>query len=226
MLAMHKLVSLFVSLLFICSSVLAQPHKEAGFFAGTSYYIGDINTSRQFYEPSPSVGVLIKNFFNDRHCLRFSGFYGQFRGSDLDFNNEFQQNRRRTFSAALLDISLTYEFNFLPFSYKDRSAVFSPFLFGGLGYDLMVREQYPVGNHLSIPFGIGAKYLASRKVTLGLEWSFRKTFKDNIDGVESAGLPSEKSVISNKDWYSFAGFFITFRLFDNPGNCPVYLNSK
>lgn len=227
MLAMHKkLVPLLVSLLCIYTSALAQSHKEAGFFAGTSYYIGDINGTRQFYNPSPSVGVLIKNFFNNRHCLRFSGFYGQFKGNDLDFNNEFQQNRRTKFSASLLDMSLTYEFNFLPFSYKDRSSVFSPYLFGGLGLDLMMSEQYPVGNHFSIPFGIGGKYLASRKVTVGLEWSFRKTFRDNIDGVKSPGLPSEKSALSNNDWYSFAGFFITFRLFDNPGNCPVYPNSK
>jgi len=222
---MHKsLLFISLSLLFINHTVLAQSHKEAGFFAGTSYYIGDINPTRQFYDPSSSIGVLAKYFLNDRHCIRFSGFYGQFHGRDKDFSNEFQQARNKSFSTSLVDFSLTYEFNFLPFTYNDRKTVFSPYLFGGVGYDIVTQSQYPIGNHLSIPFGTGIKYLASRKITLGLEWSFRKTFQDNMDGVESAGLPAEKSLISNKDWYSFAGFFITFRLFDNTGNCPVYPN--
>ena len=220
---MFKLLSSFIfSLIILSLSVEAQTKKEAGFFLGTSYYIGDINPTRQFYNPSPSVGVMFKLFFNDRHCLRFNGLYGQFKGNDKDFSNEYQQFRNESFSASLLDVSTIYEFNFLPFRFNDRKIVFSPFLFGGLGYDFIISSKYPIGNHFSIPFGTGIKYMASRKVTLGIEWSFRKTFKDNIDGVEDPGLASENSLISNKDWYSFAGFFITFRLFDNTGNCPVY----
>jgi hypothetical protein len=204
----------------------AQTKKEAGFFVGTSYYLGDINPTRQFYDPSPSFGGLFKYYFNSRHCLRFSGFYGQFRGSDRDFSNEFQQLRNKSFSATLFDVAVIYEFNFLPYQFDPRKTVFSPFIFGGIGYDFVIRTQYPVGPHLSVPFGLGVKYMASRKVTLGLEWSFRKTFQDNIDGVESPGGASENSFLSNKDWYSFAGFFITFRLFDNTGDCPVYSPEK
>ena len=216
-----SLIVFLISLLSICS-VKGQIKKDGGFFLGTSYYLGDINPTRQFYKPSPSFGGLFKFHFNNRHCLRFSGFYGQIQGSDRDFSNEFQQVRSKSFSASILDISAVYEFNFLPFQYDPRNVVFSPFIFGGIGYDFPIRTDYSVGPHLSIPFGMGIKYMASRKVTLGLEWSFRKTFQDNIDGVASPGGSNENSLLSNKDWYSFAGFFITFRLFDNTGECPVY----
>lgn len=216
----------FIIILILCLLHLKvhaqQKLREAGFFAGTSYYMGDINPSKQFYTPAPSVGVLFKFCFNDRHCLRFHGIYGQFRGNDLDFNNEFQQHRAASFSTSILDVSSIYEFNFLPFNYDPRKISFSPFLFGGLGYELILQSQGNAGNHLAIPFGTGIKYHVNRTTTIGAEWSFRKIFTDKVDGVLNPGKPSDKSVISHNDWYSFAGFFITFRLFDHSGNCPVY----
>jgi hypothetical protein len=224
---MYKIVSILVfSVILPVTKTNAQPKSEAGFFAGTSYYLGDINPSRQFYSPSLAAGAMMKIYFNERHCLRFQGIYGQFQGNDHDFANEYQQFRNASFSASLLDFSAIYEFNFLPFRYNDRKTIFSPFLFGGVGYDVVLkawnRANVPVSNHLVLPFGTGIKYLMSKKVTVGFEWGFRKTFIDNIDGVENPGQPNDKSLLSNKDWYSFAGFFITFRLFDRSGECPVY----
>jgi hypothetical protein len=221
---MYKLPSIFF-LYLLCGlcTLNAQTRKEAGFFAGTSYYIGDINPTRQFYKPSPAFGGLMKFYFNNRHCLRFTATYGQLRGSDKDFTNQFQIERNASFFATLVDIGFGYEFNFLPFNFDPRVKAFSPFLFGGLGYDFPISSPYLVSPHFSIPFGMGAKYMLSRKVTIGAEWSFRKTFQDNIDGVTSPGGQSENANLSNKDWYSFAGIFITFRLFDNYGDCPVYL---
>jgi len=220
---MRALLSIFfISLFFLSMTNAQRASREAGFFLGTSYYIGDINTNRQFYAPSLSFGGLFKFFFNDRHGLRIQANYGQFRANDKDFSNAFQLYRNSSFSATLLDLDAIYEFNFLPYKFNERKTVFSPYLFGGLGYEFVLQSQNPMGNHLAIPFGIGIKYLVSRKVSIGIEWSFRKTFRDNIDGIQDPGVTSENSLISNKDWYSFAGFFITFRLFDNTGDCPVY----
>jgi hypothetical protein len=38
---------------------------------------------------------------------------------------------------------------------------------------------------ISIPFGIGAKYIIARKFSVGIEYLFRKTFTDYIDGVST-----------------------------------------
>jgi hypothetical protein len=200
----------------------AEIVRELGGFIGTSYYNGEINPVKQFYDPSPAFGALFKLNFNSRQVLRFHAIYGQFRGNDLDFNNDWQQNRAVSFSASLVDVNACYEFNFLPYRYHERWHSFSPYLFAGLGYEFMIATKYNIGNHVSVPFGTGIKYLASKKITLGVEWGFRKTFQDNIDGITNPGNATNKSAINNNDWYSFAGFFITFRLFDHSGECPAY----
>lgn len=218
-------VLLFLSLLVLEIDAQKKPVREAGFFVGSSYYMGDINPTRQFYAPSPSFGLLVKYHLNDRHCLRFHSFYGQFKGNDLDFSNEFQKRRGASFSSALLDVDAIYEFNFMPFTYNPRSHSFSPYLFGGLGYELILQSQYS-RNQMTLPFGTGIKYMINRKITVGLEWSFRKLFSDNVDGLQNPGKTADKSTISNNDWYSFAGFFITFRLFDQGSDCPVYKQER
>jgi hypothetical protein len=38
---------------------------------------------------------------------------------------------------------------------------------------------------ISIPFGIGAKYIIARRFSVGIEYLFRKTFTDYIDGVST-----------------------------------------
>jgi hypothetical protein len=222
---MNKII-LFSLLFLICfkQNSIAQTKikHEVGAFAGTSYYMGEINPANQFYAPSPAGGVIYKLLIDKRSALGAHVYYGQFRGSDSDFNNQYQQNRNASFAASLLDINAFYEFNFLPFNFNARKRVFSPFLFVGLGYEIKLQSQSNIGNHFAVPFGMGVKYLASRKVTVGAEWSFRKTFRDNIDGLENPGESMYKSSISNTDWYSFAGIFITFRLFDHSGDCPAY----
>jgi hypothetical protein len=215
-------LAIFIGLLSLAPPNFAQARKEAGVFVGTSYYLGEINPTKQFYAPSPSIGLLFKFYKNDRHGFRFHAFYGQFQGNDLDFKNELQQHRAASFLASLLDMSAIYEFNFLPFKYNMRKTTFSPFLFIGVGYELMLRTSNKIGNHISIPFGTGIKYFLTKDVTIGTEWSFRKNFQDNMDGLVNPGSPKDKSIISHNDWYSFAGFFITFRLFDHSGDCPVY----
>ena len=212
----------FFYVIFFQQNNFAQVRQEMGFFGGTSYYLGDINQSKQFYAPSPSAGALYKLVLNKRTALCAHAYYAQFRGNDLDFKNQYQQNRNISFSASLIDINATYEFNFLPFQFDARQPVFSPFLFVGLGYEVMLQSKYKVGNHFAIPFGFGIKYFLSKKVTLGADWSFRKTFLDGIDGIVNPGETKDKSSISNTDWYSFAGIFITFRLFDHTGDCPAY----
>lgn len=207
--------------IFTFQIVSGQRYSEMGVFGGASYYLGDINTAGQFYKPSPSVGVLYRLVLDSRQAFRSNVYYGGFQGADRDFKNDFQQNRNISFSASLLDMNVVYEFNFLPFKYSDRGTSFTPFIFGGLGYDFILQSTYNISNHFSVPFGIGLKYMISKKITVGTEWSFRKTFEDKIDGVANPGEVKQKSSLINTDWYSFAGFFISFRLFDN-SECPVY----
>ena len=213
---MNRITLIALTFIFyLVQNSAAQTKHEGGLFAGTSWYMGDLNPTRLFYSPSPAFGAIYKRSLNPRELIRLSMNYGGLSGTGKDYENQNQQ-----FSARLLDLNACYEFNFLPIHFDPRKLSITTFLFGGLGYEFALGGN--AGNHFTIPFGIGTKYLLSKKVTVGAEWSFRKTFIDNIDGVINPGSGKDKSALSNTDWYSFAGFFITFRLFDHSGDCPVY----
>jgi hypothetical protein len=112
------------------------------------------------------------------------------------------------------------------------------------------QKPYPLTG-VSIPFGIGFKYSIGDNVCIGAEWGLRKTFTDYIDDIsttypdptilaaqngEIAAALSDRSLTAQsqhaglqrgnsitKDWYAFAGAFITFKFkaFKDE-TCPAY----
>lgn len=216
-----KYLSLII-LLFSITAISAQKYFDLGFSLGTSYYLGDINPSRQFYRPSPSGGIFGRYNLNNREALRLSLNYISLQGTDADFDNVYQQLRNASFKASFLELSTTFEFHFLPYIIDKRENGFSPYLFGGIGYMFMVDAPGNNASKFSVPFGGGIKYSLSKKFGVGMEWGLRKTFTDNMDGVINPGGEGMKQTLNNNDWYSFAGFFISFRLNDNSGDCPAY----
>ena len=151
-------------------SANAQRYSEIGGFGGVSYYLGDINVGSQFYDSSPSFGILYRWNLDNRESFRVNLTYGHFRASDKDFDNAYQQAQGISFTASLLQTNVMYEFNFLPFAFYERRKTVSPYLFAGLAYNFILQAQYNIGDHISVPFGMGIKYKYSRKVTVGIEW--------------------------------------------------------
>lgn len=104
----------------------------------------------------------------------------------------------------------------------------------------------------SFPFGLGVKFNFLRNFSFGAEWGMRKTFTDYIDDVsttyydletlalqrsEPTAQLADPSVVKHqigsgrgnsttKDWYSFAGIWLTFKLSNSESSCPAYSNSK
>lgn len=82
----------------------------------------------------------------------------------------------------------------------------------------MQNEENKTVFVLSLPFGVGAKYKLNSWIRVGAEWSFRKTFVDDLDYVGGSGIVNpddpygfdEKALTHNNDWYSFAGITVTF----------------
>jgi len=118
------------------------------------------------------------------------------------------------------------------------------------------RKPYSL-NAMSFPFGLGFKYALADKVCVGGEWGMRKTNTDYLDDVSttyadpnilsaentpvsmhladrSNKLPGEpantglqRGNSTNKDWYSFAGLFVTFKITKKrKGDCPTYQQYK
>ncbi len=219
-----KTGTVFFFLFIFINQAWTADDLDVGIFAGTSYYLGNINTSRHFYSVSPAAGGIIKYAFNDHYSLRTNFSYGQIRGDDLDFENILHQTRNASLVNNFYDFSLQGEFNFQPFRATIFNNPLSTYVTAGLAYTII---QHPSDRNLSflnLPFGAGVKYGISRKVTLGMEWILKKSFTDNIDGVKSFGQFNSPSLVHNNDWVSLAGFFLTIKPFERRGDCPVYWN--
>jgi hypothetical protein len=205
--------------LMVSGVTFAQPKANIGIFAGTAYYMGDINPNRHFYRSSLSLGGLYRYNLNTRIALRFNAYYARLSGSDLDFPKILHPDRPfrpAMFNTSLLDAALQIEFNFLPFTPNLGNWAYTPYISAGIAGALITSSR----NFASIPFGIGAKVNLTSRISAGAEWSFRKTFTDRIDGIRN---PSETgSLLHNNDWYSFLGVFITFKFFNFAADCPAY----
>jgi len=208
--------------IFTIEGQIFRPNTEVGVFAGVSYYVGDINPRTQFYNPGLSLGVLAKHNFTEHHCLRFNMFYGQLKGNDLDFKNEYQKMRAHRFETSLLDCHIGYEFNFMPHIINRRKASHStPYFFAAVGYSLLLSSTANMAiSHATIPFGVGYKYRINDTVAVGCEWGMRKTFTDTLDGMLNPGPDGSYSTSHNNDWYSFAGIYISFIVYEKGFNCP------
>lgn len=218
---MRKLF-LLIHFFLISFSILGQKNGEFGIFAGASYYMGDVNPYRHFYSSKPAFGALFKHNVNEYFSLRAGFTYGILQGNDLDFNNTFQLSRAHNFEAVFIDLGIQAEFNFLPFTVKRFEKAATPYVTSGFAYTFIAGEATELSGHPTVPFGIGAKIAWSQRFTTALEWSFRKTFVDNIDGMQSTGQNYKRSFIHNNDWIFVTGVIITYKFYDSRGDCPVY----
>ncbi len=89
----YLLVSFTGVLLIGSLSVYSQRNANVGIFAGTAYYMGDINPNRHFYKPSFSLGVFYRYNINTRVAVRANGYYARLSGNDLDFPDQLHPDR-------------------------------------------------------------------------------------------------------------------------------------
>ena len=213
---------------FVIEGQVFMPNTDAGFFAGASYYIGDINPRRQFYNPELALGVMVKHNFTEHHSLRLNAFWGQLNGNDLDFDNEYQKTRAHSFKTTLADCHVGYEFNFSPYIIGSRqTTAHTTYIFAAVGYSLVLSSTTGMAtDHVTIPFGVGFKYRFNEKMTFGVEWGMRKTFDDKIDGLLNPGPDGSYAETRNNDWYSFAGVYLTFRVFEKKFKCPGVIEPR
>ncbi len=214
---------LIVSLFFIFSGELSgQQYADIGLFGGTSYYMGDINTSRHFYRPSIAIGGLYRYNFNHRNSVRFSGTYHSLSGSDYDFSDYFRPLGPLEFDAKFVDLALNFEFNWKPYKTAHRKTKSSPYVFAGIGFGLKLSRSPDVKSHFTVPFGAGYKLNVGRWLSAGVEVGPRRALSDLVDGVENPGLEDVMAPMGNRDWYIFTGVFVTYKIIKFWENCPTY----
>jgi uncharacterized protein DUF6089 len=75
---------------------------------------------------------------------------------------------------------------------------------------------------IALPLGIGFKYNYDKRIGVGIEWTFKRTFDDDWDFNNERTINNHQTAFQyNKDWYSFVGLFLTYK-FDESFECPAY----
>jgi len=234
---MKKLIAVIL-VLFVTFSVSAQ-RREVGLFGGASYYNGDINPNNQFelFKKPFAYGLFYRYNFDSRLAIKLGYTKGELQGDKIFTEDIPVQDV--SFNTKINELSAQFEVNFYDFSIDGDENRISPYIFGEMGltfyngtttYEIsslptvVTRPPtFPMQNAntingycVSFPFGVGVKFCPFKNVTTGLEWGMRKTTTDKLDGVYT----DPYRVSAANDWYSFAGFWISFRInFFNSERC-------
>jgi len=225
-----KRIILLVSVALIANFAHAQKGKaDFGPYIGGAFYMGDVNHSKLFYSTSLFYGGMFRYSFNKRYALRLTAANATLTGSDLDFDNKYQQLRKHHFTTNITDMTAQIEFSFFPYLTENSEFVASPFIAFGGTLLISPAPATTTGMGFCVPMTVGFKFNLGGRWSAGLEWSFRKTFNDYIDQLENHEIDGaninylrQRSYNNSPDWYSFAGVFILFKLFKDRHHCRAY----
>jgi hypothetical protein len=177
--------------------------------------MGDLNNVNFFYSPSPAFGGFFRLNLNKRFAFRLSGNYVTLRGNPATYPDLPIAVFNPSFPSSIMDFNLQSEFNFMPYITGEDRGMNSLYVAGGIGYSLILGRR----GSITIPFGLGYKLNISDRLSAGLELSFRKTFTDALDNVQSV---LGNNWLNNNDWYSVFGLFISYKFVKFAGPCPAY----
>lgn len=235
---MWKSVMLVLLLSFSClMNSSAQDRVEIGGFLGSSYYLGDLNPGTQFRNSHFAFGGIGRYVFTDRVVVKATAILGGLSGEYPRKNVRLVESSTDSYSfhRKVFDVAAMLEYNFLSYDHQFMSnTTFTPYVTFGLASttyrrysnDINSRDEKPVFV-LSLPFGLGVKYKLTDWIRVGAEWTYRKTFVDDldVDSYNNSVNPAdpygfnEEGGVNNNDWYSFAGIYVTFNLFRRNSEC-------
>ncbi|HBH47718.1 MAG TPA: hypothetical protein DDX98_03725 [Bacteroidales bacterium] len=219
---MKKLLTVLFTL-FIVTAIYSQRKADFGIIGGATSYLGDINQEQVLYNPGYMAGPIFRYNFNKRLSVRVKSVYSKVSGSDNDFEHVIIGRPSNTFNVTFLNTGAQAEYNFLPYLTGDIAFKWTPYVYGGLGYSIVLSSSstagIPANNHFLIPFGAGLKVNLGKRLSGGVELTFNKTFSDKVDGVIP---PIGESFLFKNDWYNYVGLFITYKFFKFAADCPVY----
>lgn len=204
---------LAVIMLMIATLMAAQAQEyrfEAGGAIGMSGYLGDANNANLLKKPGYVAGGLFRYIINSRMALKANLLTAKISGNSANLANTYPDAQTYAFSSQLYDLGAQFEFNFLNYGIGSKYLKLkriSPYLTLGLGATLATGDGDAFT--LNVPMGVGVKYKLSERLNIGLEFTMRKTFSDELDGLKDLnGITS--GFAKNTDWYSFTMISITY----------------
>lgn len=213
-------------LVFIAQSVSAQEDDmykmEIGAGVGLVSYEGDFNGSVT-KNMQPAASVVMRRVFNPYMDLKLALMYGKLKGDSKNLKTYYPdyQHEPYSFSNTLIDLSVTYEYNFWPYGtgrdYRGAKRL-TPFVLLGIGGTYVKTEQKGVftGN---FPLGVGLKYKLGKRVNLGVEWTIHFSLSDELDGVKDPYKIKSSGLFKNTDCYSALQLTLTYSFMQKCRTC-------
>jgi hypothetical protein len=274
----NTLLLIIISLVFNFASTAQQfkPNTEVGLILGTSYYLGDLNTTH-FNQSSATAGLVIRKNIDKRFVYKAEVMYLNLKSDERQSSDTIALDRGLHFRSPVYELSGQIEFNFLPYQSGNPLYTWTPFVYTGISifsfnpqaeningewvdlqelgtegqgttteFDGNTRSKYSL-IQFAIPIGGGLKIAVNENFNIVLEYGARKTFTDYLDDVSTTyagpningSWPVEMSDLAQqmsdpngthvkdeqrgnpdkKDWYSFAGITLSFKLNNNTKDC-------
>ena len=266
----HRIILLLIATFAFSFSAEAQqfkPNTEVGILLGTSYYLGDLNTTH-FNQPLPAAGLIIRKNIDKRFAYKAEVMYLNIQSDERYSEDTIAKNRGLHFKSPIYELSGQVEFNFLPYQPGNPLYTWTPYVYTGISIfhfnpqaenrngewvDLQPlgtegqgttsfpeKEKYSLIQY-SIAMGGGFKIAVNPSFNIILEYGVRKTFTDYLDDVSTTypgdilSMTNEATYMSDpsgshelgeqrgnpdkKDWYSFAGITLSFKLNNNTKGC-------
>jgi len=275
----HRIILLFIFAFAFSFNAKPQqfiPNTEIGILLGTSYYLGDLNTTH-FNQPLPAAGLIIRKNIDKRFVYKAEVMYLSIKSDERNSKDTIAKNRGLHFKSPVYELSGQVEFNFLPYQTGNPLYTWTPYVYSGISIfnynpkaenkegewvDLQElgtegqgttlfpdREKYSLIQY-AIAIGGGFKIAINPSFNIILEYGARKTFTDYLDDVSTTFIGSSPTVAGNnyptgmsneaesmsdplathykggqrgnpdkKDWYSFAGITLSFKLKNNTKGC-------
>lgn len=215
---------------FLAIKALAQPSVDIGVFGGAGTYLGDMTKVDFQKSINPAYGGFVRYNFNPRYALRFNVINGTI-GAEGEYDyqpyNPDPTDLSWNFSKNVLDLSLSFEWNYLKYIVGDKSTPWSTFIYGGIGiqtfkYSILTNNGISDGSEIAptIPLGLGVKYNLSKRWGIGLEGGFRKSFSDKLDNLDDplSYINADGAQIKytdqlhNNDWTVYMGIHLVYKL--------------
>jgi hypothetical protein len=196
-------------ILFLLKIINADAQRvDVGFGIGLANYWGDLAPSISYNESKPAI-----NLFSRLNLSKIWALTGQIttlQVSGTDKNFDFNKSRNLSFTNNITEYAGLVEYNFANYGYGVLDSKITGYIFGGMAYfkytpqtiyaeqtvnlrDLKT-EDVTYGNYsFAIPFGIGAKWIFTRNLSLEANFNIRKTYTDYIDDVSGKYADLSKS---------------------------------
>ncbi|MDP3930183.1 MAG: DUF6089 family protein [Bacteroidota bacterium] len=188
-------------LLFLCFNLLSQAQKtELGIQLGAGTYYGDLAPSVSFNETHPAGGIFIRRNLNNTWAFKTE--LNRYTVSGNDNNFAYNAARNLSFQSHINEAAMLIEFNYLKYGPYVLDKKYTSYVYVGVaGFQYNPQAQlrgvwYDLSDYrtegvsysklaMAIPFGIGFKYMASKKFAFECQVGFRRTFTDYLDDVST-----------------------------------------